>query len=685
MNKKARTMPGRLLLALAFLICAGCMIGANGGGGSGTGITNAPVTGFGSLYVNGIKLDTSGATVSIDGEPADASDLRAGMIATAKGPIETSSTEASAYSIDVTFNIKSAITALDVDNGRLAIAGQSIRFNRLTVFDNSASGTLRIGDMIAVSGLPDISGTLVASYIRRLAPTVDGFMQLTGVISGLIEQQRIFQVGAIAIDYSAANFLAIDAEALSDALRVRITGEVNDNGVLVANTIQELAPAFPVEEGDTLIVEGFVHEQVSNGRFSIGEIAVLTTPVTEYVNGTAADILPNNRIRVFGHLDPSGDVRAEKLEFFLATDAGITGIVESLDPDAKRVSISGFDVTVNNSTLLLDASTTSLRQFSANDIGVGDLLEINGLASGSGIDAVSLKRTGLAGDFGAGAPPPSTAVTFQGLAMDTLADPFFTLGGVTVDTSVVSNADGFLDTTQSPISEQEFFSSLQNDSFVEVGGILNGELLTATRAVLSGRSNVTVTGPDGLPVAGANDLVADWDGTLNTQVDIDNGTTTVNMSITSNTRLLGLPWSVHDIRVFGPGSYSFDTCANTPAAGSCDVVRMTVGANQIGAHMLLDWGSATDLDVVNVWEPDKRFCDDLPNQSCAIFTSDADGNLQPVLNQIVWGLASTDNDGDGGAGVDLMEGAGAGSRAINFNLTLRAATPAWGGVALPLD
>lgn len=65
-------------------------------------------------------------------------------------------------------------------------------------------------------------------------------------------------------------------------------------------------------------------------------------------------------------------------------------------------------------------------------------------------------------------------------------------------------------------------------------------------------------------------------------------------SISSPNAFYGLDWVAHDITTYQAGDYSIDTI-------EAGVLNFTVGAGQIGAHMLIDWGAST-FDVVNVWD-----------------------------------------------------------------------------------
>ena len=110
-------------------------------------------------------------------------------------------------------------------------------------------------------------------------------------------------------------------------------------------------------------------------------------------------------------------------------------------------------------------------------------------------------------------------------------------------------------------------------------------------AVTFSNSNFTMIDPGGSTFGGTNDIVAGWDGTVNTNVTSTNFNMTLGSA--SNYPFFGFPWSAHDISVLGPGSYSFDTtcsagqvqsgmanCGGTPD----QYLNLTVGAGQLGAH-----------------------------------------------------------------------------------------------------
>ena len=119
----------------------------------------------------------------------------------------------------------------------------------------------------------------------------------------------------------------------------------------------------------------------------------------------------------------------------------------------------------------------------------------------------------------------------------------------------------------------------------------------------------------------ANDVAATWNGVTTTDVADTNFS---NMTIASTTPFFGSLWTAHNIRVFGPGTYSFDTtctvaqleagttvCNNALDPGQTEqFLTMTVGPDQIGVHILFDWSVNKNIDVVNVYDINAEFTTD---------------------------------------------------------------------------
>ena len=204
-----------------------------------------------------------------------------------------------------------------------------------------------------------------------------------------------------------------------------------------------------------------------------------------------------------------------------------------------------------------------------------------------------------------------------------------------------------------------------------LGAVMFTVLSTGTAhavAINFADSNFTMLTPSGDLLGGTNDVVGYWDGTYDTAAS----STNFNMTLASATPFFGHIWTAHNIRVFGPGTYQFDTtcttaqleagvvnCNNPLGSGQTQrYLTMTVGAGQIGVHMLFDWNNGLNSDIVSVWNQNAVF------GPSPLWTGSAGSNSASK----VWDLMSTDGNGDGINGIPIIDGPFIGFSA-NFNLS----------------
>ena len=149
--------------------------GAAGGTGAtgGTGIVGV-ITGFGSIFVDGLEIGYDAKTpVDIDGASGSATALRAGQVVAieAEGPPSA----LRAQSVAVRYQVSGPVDALNESGRMLRVAGQSV------AIDNSLPGSasLHPGAWVAVSGLRRPDGTIVAT---RIDPRPAGPVSVRGLL-----------------------------------------------------------------------------------------------------------------------------------------------------------------------------------------------------------------------------------------------------------------------------------------------------------------------------------------------------------------------------------------------------------------------------------------------------------------------------------------------------------------------
>lgn len=192
-----------------------------------------------------------------------------------------------------------------------------------------------------------------------------------------------------------------------------------------------------------------------------------------------------------------------------------------------------------------------------------------------------------------------------------------------------------------------------------MGGLATAHAATTYNPYTYTGSNFSMRSGGGNAIGGTNDVSGSWNGTVFTscseagvQCNFSGGSSTTadnnsNMSLSSPTTFFGGNWTAHGVQVFGQGTYTF-----TETNGATHT--MTVGAGQVGAHMLFNWGANSDIGVIDVFNVNGNYT--APFWSGANTTSDSWSGT----NNHIWGLAST-----GGSG--MVNGAFIGYMA-NFNV-----------------
>ncbi|MFP5412525.1 MAG: DUF5666 domain-containing protein, partial [Gammaproteobacteria bacterium] len=115
-------------------------------GGTGSAIVVGPITGFGSIIVNGVRLDDSTASITDeDGAPRSRADLKLGVMtsvdASALTP-EPGGLRGTAASIRIGSELVGPVDAVDAAAGTLTVLGQAVRVGATTIFDESLVGGL---------------------------------------------------------------------------------------------------------------------------------------------------------------------------------------------------------------------------------------------------------------------------------------------------------------------------------------------------------------------------------------------------------------------------------------------------------------------------------------------------------------------------------------------------------------
>jgi uncharacterized protein DUF5666 len=424
------------------------------------------ITGFGSVFVNGIHFDVSRASVTDAGRAATVDDLKVGQmvrIEAEHGADDNGMPRAMSISHDSA--LRGVVSQIDATAGTLTVLGQTIVVDADTLFDDRISPPsllgLAVGEAIEVDAFVAADGTLHATRVEKEA--ANGDLEVTGKIANLDTAAKTFDINSLTVDYSQAELADFPPSGPANDEFVEVRGtSLTGSGVLVATRIALKRHDDPRDhDADQVEVEGLVTRFASLTDFDVNERAVTTTSATRVEGGALADLALGAKIEVEGHVDSAGVLVAEKVSLRHASEILIHASVDAVDTAAGTLQMLGITVHVDTRTRFDDRGPNDDRFLSLAKLSVGDRLEIRATPSG-GTNEVLATRLERDSDG-------SADVELRG-DVATRAEPSFTILGVSIATTPASKFEG--------IAAADLFAGA-TPLLVDVRGSWDGSTLTA--------------------------------------------------------------------------------------------------------------------------------------------------------------------------------------------------------------
>jgi hypothetical protein len=457
-----------LLAALAAALLVACGFTQTAGiQGSGAPVATAstvsgPITGFGSVFVNGVEYGTSAAQITIDGQSGTEAQLRAGQIVTLQGTVNSDGTTGSATTLSYAADVRGPITTVDLVGDTFTVLGQTVRVTTSTVFDDSIlSGDitgLSGGASVEVSGFADQDGAIVASRVD-IASSSNGF-QVKGVVQGLDSTAHTFQINGLSVDYSAA----MPSGTLANGSTVLVHGSsVSNSSTLLAAHV-EVLPGIGASANQFADVKGIITKFTSASDFVVLGQRVATSSTTALVlHGLT--LAAGVEVEVKGKFDAAGVLQAQKVQATPFSASLVSGLVDSVSASGNTLSVMGVTITTSDTTTFDDHSSQHVKTFRLSDLHAGDYVLVSGTESTPGtLDAAALTRRNVANQL-----------YLQGTASN-VAVPNFTILGETITTNAQTKYQGVGGGASAATT---FFSEASNH-VVHVSVSNSGGVLTAT-------------------------------------------------------------------------------------------------------------------------------------------------------------------------------------------------------------
>lgn len=492
-----RVLAAALCLLAALAGCSGVVdpqLVRTGGTGApkSTSVTVGVIEGLGSIVVNGIRYDETGARVTINGVPdRPVGELQLGMVVEVRGEIDPALRTGKAESITATALVIGPVEAVNVPAAEVTVLGQRIEVLPGTALlgASSVSG-LAPGAVVAVYGFYDLlAGHIDATRVEvRIPPPADSTIigRVSAVGAGSI------RLGNLAVDTTAATTNV--AGGLAVGRYVEVKGAALPTGLRAASVTGR--SEFDPLEGALTEIEGYVTDFAGAGSFK-----VLGTPV----NATNARLAgPGGAVANGAFVEVEGtivqgvlvatlvEVRAAPLMPTPPTPTTLEGDVTDF------VSASSFRVRGQ----AVDASAAAFTGGTAANLANGRQVQVTGLIDGSVLKASSLT-------FVAPAVPAGSRVIVSGTIDGFVSAQSFYVNGQFTTTNASTQFVG------------GFATELASGRVVEIDGMLTNGLLTAITVTFK-----PLPAPQAVSLAGVvTDFVSAANFRVNNQVITTNAQT----------------------------------------------------------------------------------------------------------------------------------------------------------------
>lgn len=395
-------------------------LSACGGGGSDSGATASSVavgtiTGFGSIFVNGVEFETDNARITIDGSPASESDLSVGMVAELEG--SANGLTGVALNIAINDELEGIVQSNSIppagNSGTMVIMGQTVTVDANTLFESKVAGVTSVdqvaaGNIVEVSGYSDGTGTVFATRIEVKAADLATYLighpngvEVKGLVSNLDAGAQTFDIGSMPVNYAGA--IVDNDVSLADGLYVEVksVSGIDGTGTLVASKVEleeDGDKGHHGEEDEDFEIKGIISTAFDGTGFGLDGTYVIVNDNTELEDGGTGDLVVGAMVEVEGTFNAAGDLVADEVEFEddgdIELEDTVTDIVTTGVNSGTVTLQDGSVITITNSTIMKDSRDDGMipdDRFNLQALAIGDFVEVHAFTDASTGDLVAVK------------------------------------------------------------------------------------------------------------------------------------------------------------------------------------------------------------------------------------------------------------------------------------------------------
>jgi len=468
------------IVTLVLVVFVAACGGGGGGGGSvagggigGTGVTSGTVSGFGSVFVNGIEFETDGASRDVDDvtDISNGSDddqvLGIGMVVTIIGTVNDDGVSGTADSIEYDDDIEGPVAAAPVEDqdmvsktfeifNTIVVVGRDATVFAATDYDNLAQN-----DLLEVSGYFDVDGKLLATRVEKKGDLEFGIskVEIKGEVSGF-DGIDTFMLSGITITFDGTTvFEDLAGDTVKNGQFVEVEGTLDTPTSIAASRIELEEEGFG-DDVDQISIEGIVTDFNDISSFKVAGLPVNASSATFEPAALEASIADGDKVEVEGTI-ADGILKAKEVEQ-RGGDARVSAVVDSKNSTAGTITLQvvpGQFLTVRtDSQTQIEDKLNEEEPFGVSEIDAGDFLNVEGFVDGNGNFIVSQIERDELGDIELRGPvdkPPTDGSTSAGTV---------SILGISIATD---DSTGFEDVFEDPMSGTDFFDQVSDGDLVK--------------------------------------------------------------------------------------------------------------------------------------------------------------------------------------------------------------------------
>lgn len=461
-------------------------------GGSSTKVSSSGViTGFGSIYVNGVRYDTADAEVEFEGEGRmSEEDLRLGMRVEIEANEEGDGHRATRVVFDKDLKGPVSTVSPEADDptlGTLVVLGQTVTVDANTVLgegviDANTDGRIDLNDLdssegrvvVEVSGFATDTG-FIATRLERLngddddSDDDDNEAEVKGVIAELDTDNGTFMIRDLVVHYDLAALEDdLEEDQLSNGWFVEVEGQVQADGSLQANKIEREDDRWDDEderEGE-FEIEGIVQAVDTDSTpnsVTINGVVIPMADASLLVDLVGTKVELKGSFNAEGHVEIDTDDDGIKREW--TNNVEISDQVETVGAESFTTRL-GVTITPTGLSRVEDDSDDEGDRLKPEDfmarLQAGDAIEARGyLAEDGTLTWSRIERDDDADDQECSLRAPVEAGSID------VSTGTFTMLGVTIDTASILDDGAFGDDDDSTMGRANFFTALSGGAVIE--------------------------------------------------------------------------------------------------------------------------------------------------------------------------------------------------------------------------